>query len=348
MAESRARRVVPRKIALALALAAAAAGALAGAVAGLALDNGHGQTTFAIARTLPAELGGGRRHALTAEELFEDDARAVVAITRVKAAKGPVDPLGAGFVIDDAGDVLTNDDLGHARNGIRVGFSGGTTYAARLVGADPSTDVAVVRVAAPKAALHPLEFANSEDVAAGRPRLRDREPARPRADDHGRHRERGRQRRPGAERTDDRAVDPDRRPDRPRELGRAAPRPLRARRRRQRPGRCRERRPSRCRATRRGRLRSSSSPPATRCTPGSACAPRRSPGGRRSTCTGCRRAASSSWPSPPRSPAAKARLEPATRKLTVNGVGVLLGGDSIVSVGGKHVATAEQLADALA
>ena len=48
------------------------------------------------------------------------------------------------------------------------------------------------------------------------------------------------------------------------------------------------------------------------------------------------------------SPAAKAGLVAATRQVTVNGVGALVGGDAIVSAGGKQVDSSAQLADRVA
>jgi S1-C subfamily serine protease len=50
---------------------------------------------------------------------------------------------------------------------VRVGFSGGATYPAKVVGADASTDLAVIRVDAPSSALHPLRLADSEGVDVG-------------------------------------------------------------------------------------------------------------------------------------------------------------------------------------
>ena len=52
---------------------------------------------------------------------------------------------------------------------IRVGFDGGASYPATVVGADPSTDVAVVRVKAPASALHPLTFGDSGASQVGDP-----------------------------------------------------------------------------------------------------------------------------------------------------------------------------------
>jgi S1-C subfamily serine protease len=78
-----------------------------------------------------------------------------------------VKSLGSGFVIDRRGDIVTNDHVVAGASGIRVGFSGGASYPATVVGADPSSDLAVVRVNAPGSALHPLPFDDSGRITPG-------------------------------------------------------------------------------------------------------------------------------------------------------------------------------------
>ena len=53
---------------------------------------------------------------------------------------------GSGFVLDAAGHVLTSNHVIHGATGIRVGFSDGTEYAAEIVGQDPDTDLALLRL----------------------------------------------------------------------------------------------------------------------------------------------------------------------------------------------------------
>src|SRR5262249_10575013 len=51
---------------------------------------------------------------------------------------------------------------------VQVGFSGGATYNAKVIGLDKSTDVAVLQgVDVPSSALKPLAIGNSDDVQVG-------------------------------------------------------------------------------------------------------------------------------------------------------------------------------------
>jgi putative serine protease PepD len=80
-----------------------------------------------------------------------------------------VQSLGSGFVIDTKGDIVTNDHVVAGANGIRVGFSGGSSYPAKVVGTDASSDLAVLHVDAPSSALHPLAFDSSANAEVGQP-----------------------------------------------------------------------------------------------------------------------------------------------------------------------------------
>ncbi|MAK60741.1 MAG: Do family protease [Ponticaulis sp.] len=54
--------------------------------------------------------------------------------------------LGSGFVIDESGHVVTNNHVIEGADEIEVGFSDGRTYPATLVGRDPDTDIAVLKI----------------------------------------------------------------------------------------------------------------------------------------------------------------------------------------------------------
>ena len=75
--------------------------------------------------------------------------------------------LGSGFVIDKGGYVVTNYHVVQGAQRIRVSFSNNESMAARLVGKDPSTDVAVLKVDAVPRALRPLALGDSDGVRVG-------------------------------------------------------------------------------------------------------------------------------------------------------------------------------------
>ena len=75
--------------------------------------------------------------------------------------------LGSGFVIDKSGYIITNYHVVQGAKSIQVAFSNNTSIKARLVGSDPSTDIAVIKVNTPSSALTPLTLGNSDLVQVG-------------------------------------------------------------------------------------------------------------------------------------------------------------------------------------
>jgi S1-C subfamily serine protease len=77
---------------------------------------------------------------------------------------------GSGFVIDGEGHVLTNSHVVTRANRIRVKLGASdTTYNATVVGTDPATDVALLKVGAPADSLRPLTLGDSSKVRVGDP-----------------------------------------------------------------------------------------------------------------------------------------------------------------------------------
>jgi putative serine protease PepD len=74
---------------------------------------------------------------------------------------------GSGFVYDSKGDIVTNQHVVSGAKTITVRFWNGSKYSAHVVGTDPSTDLAVIRVKAPSSLLHPLTLGNSDAVQVG-------------------------------------------------------------------------------------------------------------------------------------------------------------------------------------
>jgi S1-C subfamily serine protease len=72
---------------------------------------------------------------------------------------------GSGFIISSDGFVVTNNHVIEDSADIRIALSDGTLIRAELVGADPSTDIAVLKIDEP--GLKGLSFADSDLLQAG-------------------------------------------------------------------------------------------------------------------------------------------------------------------------------------
>ena len=96
-------------------------------------------------------------------------APSVVSIT---VASGQAQGQGSGVVIDKGGHILTNNHVATGAGAgatISVTLSDGRTYDAKIVGTDPSTDLAVLALANPPSDLTPISFGDSAKLAVGQP-----------------------------------------------------------------------------------------------------------------------------------------------------------------------------------
>ena len=172
----------------ALLVAAVAGGGIAVA-AGAILGVGEGTTT--VREVIPdfqttdanATDAGRRRGGSTLRDIYRRDAPGVVQVTSTTKVKLPTSDwfgnafglsetevqrsLGSGFVIDKTGYIVTNYHvIGDARS-VQVSFSNSDSMRARIVGRDPSTDIALLKVQASSRALKPLDFGDSDQVQVG-------------------------------------------------------------------------------------------------------------------------------------------------------------------------------------
>jgi len=101
-------------------------------------------------------------------EVYSRDSRGVVSVD--VAATSDTGPAGgSGFVIDEAGHIVTNQHVVEEAEEISVRFADGVRRDAEVVGQDPSTDVALIKVDAPREALEPLTLGDSNSVGVGEP-----------------------------------------------------------------------------------------------------------------------------------------------------------------------------------
>jgi len=112
----------------------------------------------------PAAENGGP----SVREVYTRDGPGVVSVD--VAATSDLGPGGgSGFVVSEAGHIVTNQHVVGEAEDISVRFASGERREAELVGEDPSTDVAVIRVDAPKEELRPLTLGDSDAVGVGEP-----------------------------------------------------------------------------------------------------------------------------------------------------------------------------------
>ncbi len=118
--------------------------------------------------------------ALTINAIFRRDAPGVVQVTSTQIVNTPADPfgfatpqtetykaLGSGFVVDKAGHIVTNYHVIAGAKSVEVSFSNSDNMKAKIVGSDPSTDIAVLQIDARSRALTPLLLGNSDRVRVG-------------------------------------------------------------------------------------------------------------------------------------------------------------------------------------
>ena len=138
--------------------AAAAIGGGAGAVATTALhDDTPAVRTVTNTRTVSATSTDA---ALSPHDVYE---RAKDSVAYITTQEG----TGSGFVVSSDGYLVTNDHVVEGATQIKAKIGDGKTLDAKLIGADPSTDLALLKVSA--GGLTPLELGDSTAVEVGDP-----------------------------------------------------------------------------------------------------------------------------------------------------------------------------------
>jgi putative serine protease PepD len=112
---------------------------------------------------------------LSVTEVYNRAREGVVEITASTTGSAPFpfggsqrqQAQGSGFVYDDAGHIVTNEHVVDGASSISVRFWNGASYKATVVGTDPSTDLAVLKVDAPASLLQPLTLGDSSSLQVG-------------------------------------------------------------------------------------------------------------------------------------------------------------------------------------
>lgn len=93
----------------------------------------------------------------------------VVTIWTYAGENGNTRPLGqgSGFVVDQDGHILTNQHVVSGAAEIEVDFPSGLKAWAELIGTDPDSDLAVLKVDIPQEGLFPIPLGDSDQVRVG-------------------------------------------------------------------------------------------------------------------------------------------------------------------------------------
>ena len=120
----------------------------------------------------PTELGPDERATMA---VFERATKSVVFIsnTAIQRDFWSFDILevpqgsGSGFVWNKQGHIVTNFHVIYGANTIKVTLADRSEHQAKLVGADPDHDLAVLQIQAPESLLEPLAIGSSHDLRVG-------------------------------------------------------------------------------------------------------------------------------------------------------------------------------------
>jgi len=126
-------------------------------------------TSPATDRSEPASLSSSESR-LSIQEIYRRSGPGVVQIAASvsnESGQPAQRALGSGFVISKTGHIVTNYHVVQNAQEIEVNFSGGDRVKASIVGVDPSTDLAVLKVDMAANALTPLVLGNSDHVQVG-------------------------------------------------------------------------------------------------------------------------------------------------------------------------------------
>lgn len=163
----------PRRLVAALVALSSVSVLLAAIAIVLAAGNDGQQATGAVAAPPPgAPPASQDADELAVTDVYERDAAGVVLVEARIGEGGPRGlggvSTGSGFVLDREGFLLTNAHVVQDSEDVRVRFQeDGQGVDAELVGADASTDLALLKVDPDEAKLRPLELGDSRAVRVG-------------------------------------------------------------------------------------------------------------------------------------------------------------------------------------
>ena len=106
--------------------------------------------------------------------IYQESNRAVVNITTSGVQQDdlfmmatPREGSGSGAVLDKQGHIVTNFHVIEDARQIMVNLYDGSSYPGELIGVDPNSEIAVLRINAPEAKLFPIRWGDSSKLLVG-------------------------------------------------------------------------------------------------------------------------------------------------------------------------------------
>jgi putative serine protease PepD len=167
-----------KRTSILIAATALVAGAGAG-VGSYAAVGGSDNTATVVQQAPSSATPAAATKSLSVGAVYKSARDGVVEVTTTSASRSNDSPFpfggnsgqsqaqGSGFVYDEDGHVVTNYHVVEGASSISVTFADGSKYSAKLVGSDPSTDIAVLKVDAPSTKLHALSLGDSSTLNVG-------------------------------------------------------------------------------------------------------------------------------------------------------------------------------------
>jgi putative serine protease PepD len=162
-------------------------GAVAGGIIALVIASSSSSTTHSVTTTVVQQTSAGEPTSfssgsgMTINQIYKAASPGVVDILVTSQSANPgfgffggsgsqkTQGEGAGVVYNSKGDILTDEHVVVGATSVKVSFQDGQTAPAKVLGTDPSTDVAVIHVDVPSSELHPIALANSSNAQVGDP-----------------------------------------------------------------------------------------------------------------------------------------------------------------------------------
>ena len=135
------------------------------------LFSNHNNTGYALGQISDNLLEQNNSSELKIQDLFSQTSKSVVQITVIDPLSNAQQGLGSGFLYDKDGHIITNNHVvafNKGNNNYLVTFSNGNSYQAKLIGHDPYSDLAVLKLSDPiDIVLSPIPLGNSSSLRVG-------------------------------------------------------------------------------------------------------------------------------------------------------------------------------------